>query len=47
MKKKDLLTVEELAAELRVSLKSIQQASREGDMPVQSSRGSLVVAGYI
>ena len=44
MKKKDLLTVEELAAELRMSLKSIQRAYREGDIPVQSSRGALVVA---
>ena len=48
MKKKELLTVKELAAELRMSLKSIQQASREGDIPVQSSPCSLVVApGYI
>ena len=46
--KKELLTVKELAAELRMSLKSIQQAYREGDIPVQSSRGSLIVAsGYI
>ena len=35
MKKKDLLTVKELAAELRMSLKSIQRAYREGDIPVQ------------
>ena len=35
MKKKELLTVKELAAELRVSVKSIQRAYREGDIPVQ------------
>ena len=35
MKKKDLLTVKELAAELRMSVKSIQRAYREGDIPVQ------------
>ena len=33
--KKELLTVKELAAELRMSLKSIQRAYREGDIPVQ------------
>ena len=46
--KRELLTVEESAAELRVSVKSIQQAYREGDIPVQSSPRSLFVApGYI
>ena len=35
MKKKELLTVKELAAELRMSVKSIQRAYREGDIPVQ------------
>ena len=46
--KKELHTAKELVAELRMILKSIQQASCEGDIPVQSSRGSLVVAlGYI
>ena len=35
MKKKELLTVKELAAELRVSLKSIQRAYRKGEIPVQ------------
>ena len=33
--KKELLTVKELAAELRVSLKSIQRAYRKGEIPVQ------------
>ena len=33
--KKELLTVKELAAELRMSVKSIQRAYREGDIPVQ------------
>ena len=33
--KKELLTAKELAAELRMSLKSIQRAYREGDIPVQ------------
>ena len=33
--KKELLTVKELAAELRMSLKSIQRAYRKGDIPVQ------------
>ena len=33
--KKELLTVKELAAELRMSMKSIQRAYREGDIPVQ------------
>jgi hypothetical protein len=46
--KKDLLTVKELAAELRMSPKAIQRAYRNGGMPVQLSLGSLVVApGYI
>ena len=46
--KKELLTVKELAAELRMSLKSIQRAYRKGEIPVQWSRCSLVVApGYI
>jgi excisionase family DNA binding protein len=35
MKKKELLTVKELAAELRMSLKSIQRAYRKGEIPVQ------------
>ena len=35
MKKKDLLTVKELAAELRMSVKSIQRGYRKGDIPVQ------------
>ena len=35
MKKKELLTVKELAAELRMSVKTIQRAYREGDIPVQ------------
>ena len=35
MKKKELLTVKELAAELRMSVKSIQRAYRQGDIPVQ------------
>ena len=35
MKKKGLLTVKELAAELRMSLKSIQRAYRKGEIPVQ------------
>jgi hypothetical protein len=33
--KKDLLTVKELAAELRMSVKSIQRGYRKGDIPVQ------------
>ena len=33
--KKDLLTVKELAAELRMSAKSIQRAYRKGEIPVQ------------
>jgi DNA-binding transcriptional regulator YhcF (GntR family) len=33
--KKDLLTVKELAAELRLSSKSIQRAYRKGEIPVQ------------
>ena len=32
--KKELLTVKELAAELRVSVKSIQRGYRKGDIPV-------------
>ncbi|RPH76808.1 MAG: DNA-binding protein [Nitrospiraceae bacterium] len=35
MKKKELLTVKELAAELRMSLNSIQRAYRKGEIPVQ------------
>ena len=33
--KKELLTVKELAAELRMSQKSIQRAYRKGEIPVQ------------
>ncbi len=33
--KKELLTVKELAAELRMSPKSIQRAYRKGEIPVQ------------
>ena len=33
--KKELLTVKELAAELRMSVKSIQRAYRTGEIPVQ------------
>ena len=33
--KKDLLTVKELAAELRMSVKSIQRGYRKGEIPVQ------------
>ena len=35
MKKRELLTVKELGAELRICVKSIQRAYREGDIPVQ------------
>jgi excisionase family DNA binding protein len=35
MKKKELLTVKELAAELRMSPKSIQRAYRKGEIPVE------------
>ena len=35
MKKKDLLTVKELAAELRMSPKSIQRAYRKEEIPLQ------------
>ena len=46
--KKDLLTVKELAAELRLSSKAIQRAYRKQEMPVQLFLCSLVVApGYI
>ena len=46
--KKDLLTVKELAAELRMSPKSIQRAYCKGESPEQLSLCSLVVApGYI
>jgi predicted DNA-binding transcriptional regulator YafY len=46
--KKDVLTVKELAAELRMSLKSIQRDYRKREIPVQLSLCSLVVApGYI
>ena len=33
--KKELLTVKELAAELRMSPKSIQRAYRKGEIPMQ------------
>ena len=33
--KKELLTVKKLSSELRMSLKSIQRAYREGEIPVQ------------
>ena len=33
--KKELLTVKELAAELRMSVKSIQRAYRAGEIPVE------------
>ena len=33
--KRELLTVKELAAELRMSVKSIQRAYRQGEIPVQ------------
>ena len=33
--KKELLTVKELAAELRMSVKSIQRAYRQGEIPVE------------
>ncbi len=33
--KQDLLTVKELAAELRMSVKSIQRAYRKGEIPVE------------
>jgi len=33
--KSELLTVKELAAELRMSVKSIQRAYRKGEIPVQ------------
>jgi hypothetical protein len=46
--KKDLLTVKELAAELRMSPKSIQRAYRKEEIPVLMSLCSLAVAlGYI
>jgi predicted DNA-binding transcriptional regulator AlpA len=46
--KKDLLTVKELAAELRMSQKSIQRAYRKEEIPGQLSLSSLAVApGYI
>jgi len=46
--KKELLTVKELAAELRMSPKSIQRVYRKGSLPVQWSLFSLTVApGYI
>jgi len=35
MKKKELLTVKELAAEPRMSLKTIQRAYRKGEIPVE------------
>ena len=35
MKKKELLTVKELAAELRMSLKLIQRAYRKDEIPVE------------
>jgi hypothetical protein len=46
--KKDLLTVKELAEELRMSPKSIQRSSRKEEIPVLMSLCSLAVApGYI
>ena len=46
--KKELLTVKELAAELRMGQKSIQRAYRKEEIPAQVSLCSLVVAlGYI
>lgn len=33
--KKDMLTVKELAAELRMNVKSIQRGYRSGEIPVQ------------
>ena len=42
--KKELLTVKELAAKLRISMKSIQRAYCKREIPVQWSLGSLVVA---
>ena len=45
---KELLTLKELAAEFRMSPKSIQRAYRKEEIPVQLTRSSLVVApGYI
>ena len=35
MKKKELLAVKELAAELRMSLKSIERACRKGEISMQ------------
>ena len=40
--KKELLTVKELAAELRMSLKSIQRAYRKEEIPVQCFCSSLL-----
>ena len=37
--KKDLLTVKELAAELRMSPKSIQRAYRKEEIPVRRNKG--------
>jgi hypothetical protein len=46
--KKEWLTAQELAAELRMSPKSTQFAFRNGEIPMQLSVCSLVVApGYI
>jgi len=46
--KKDLLTVKELSAKLRMSPKSIRRAYRKEDIPGQLSLSSLSVApGYI
>ena len=46
--KMELLTVKEWAAELRMILKSIHRVYRKGNIRMQSSPGSLVVApGYI
>jgi hypothetical protein len=46
--KQELLTVKELAAELRMSPKSIQRAYRKEEIPVQLFPCSLGVApGYI
>ena len=48
MKKKELLTVKELAAELRMSPKSTHCVCRKGEIPLEVSVCSLIVApGYI
>jgi hypothetical protein len=46
--KKEVLTVNRLVTELRMSQKSTQCACRKREIPMQLSVGSLVVAlGYI